>query len=76
MSEAAQRKAGSRTGTRIGYGVTVAGTVVAALLRWVIGKTVGEVPPFITFYPVALASAALGGTGPGLLATLPAGRRL
>jgi hypothetical protein len=56
--------------------VTVAGTVVAALLRWVIGKTVGEVPPFITFYPVALASAALGGTGPGLLATLPAGRRL
>jgi PAS domain S-box-containing protein len=50
--------------------VAVVGTAAAALLRSVIGNTVGEIPAFITFYPVALASAAIGGTGPGLLATL------
>jgi PAS domain S-box-containing protein len=49
--------------------VAVVGTAAAALLRWVIGKIVGEIPPFITFYPVTILSAVIGGMWPGLLAT-------
>ena len=52
-----------------GYVVAVAGTAAAALLRWAIGAWVGEIPPFITFYPVVMAAAMLGGTRAGLLAT-------
>ena len=72
MKEADQRaphSAESTNGRAAGYAVAVAGTAAAALLRWVIGLTAGEIPPFITFYPVTLLSAALGGTGPGLAAT-------
>ena len=58
------------TGLAGAYVVAVGGTAAAALLRWVLGQVVGQIPPFITFYPVVLASAALGGTKPGLLATL------
>jgi PAS domain S-box-containing protein len=57
------------TGLATGYVVAVGGTAAAALLRWVLCNTVGEIPAFITFYPVVLVSAALGGRGPGLLAT-------
>ena len=58
------------TGLAAAYGVAVAGKAAAGLLRWVLGYVVGQIPPFITFYPVVLASAAPGGTKPGLLATL------
>jgi K+-sensing histidine kinase KdpD len=58
------------TGLAAAYVVAVAGTAAAALLHWVLGNTVGQIPPIITFYPVVLASAALGGRAPGLLATV------
>ena len=47
----------------------MAGTAAAALLRWGLGLWMGELPPFITFFPVAVAAAAVGGTGAGILAT-------
>ena len=50
--------------------MAVAGTAAAAALRWLIGRSVGEIPAFTMFYPVAILSAAIGGTGPGLLATV------
>lgn len=53
-----------------GYAVALAGTAAAALFRWIVGEWVGEIPPFITFYPVVMAAAMLGGTGAGLLATV------
>jgi PAS domain S-box-containing protein len=70
MKQSAQDNAGSRIGPATGYAAAVAGTAAAALLRWMLGRSVGELSPFITFYPVAILSAAIGGTGPGLLATL------
>jgi signal transduction histidine kinase len=54
----------------VGYVLVVAGTAVAAALRWVLGLYVDELPPFITFYPVVVIGAVLGGTGAGVLATL------
>ena len=54
----------------MGYVVAVVGTAAAALLRWAISKWLGEIPPFITFYPIALAAAVIGGTGAGLCATV------
>lgn len=50
--------------------MALAGTAVAALLRWMIGRAVGEFHPFVVFYPVTILSAVFGGRGPGLLATL------
>jgi PAS domain S-box-containing protein len=73
MKPDALHSAGSRFGRAAGYAVAVAGTAAAALLCWMIGKTVGELPPFIPFYPVPILSAAIGGTGPGLLATVLTG---
>ena len=52
-----------------GLAVAVGGTAVATLVRWAVGQWVGEAPPFITFYPIAIAAELVGGTGPGVLAT-------
>lgn len=53
-----------------GYVAAVAGTALAAWLRWELAGALGpELPPFITFYPVIILSALLGGTASGLLAT-------
>jgi PAS domain S-box-containing protein len=53
-----------------GYIVAVLGTVLAATLRWWLGLAVGQtLPPYITFYPVVISAAMIGGVGPGLLAT-------
>lgn len=42
----------------------------AFLLRWGLTRLVGGgLPLFITFYPVVMLSALLGGVGPGLVAT-------
>jgi hypothetical protein len=55
----------------LGYALAVAGTAFAAWLRWALGRSVGEeLPPYITFYPVIIFSALLGGAGAGLLATV------
>lgn len=52
------------------YVAAVAGTALAAWLGWELARALGtELPPFITFYPVIILSALLGGTGSGLLAT-------
>ncbi|MBI5383912.1 MAG: PAS domain S-box protein [Verrucomicrobia bacterium] len=54
-----------------GYAVAILGTALAALVRWGLGKMVGEgVPPYITFYPAIILAALVGGSRPGLLATL------
>ncbi|MGO9598242.1 MAG: PAS domain S-box protein [Isosphaeraceae bacterium] len=42
---------------------------VAAVLRW-LGESLGPLPIFITFYPAVLLAAILGGSGPGILATV------
>lgn len=58
----------------VGYTVAVVGTVVAVLIRWLVQRTVvGELQSFTTFYPVVFLAALLGGTGPGLLATVLGG---
>jgi PAS domain S-box-containing protein len=55
----------------IGYAVAVFGTAAAAGLRWVLYSITGpDLPPFITFYPVVILSALLGGAGAGLVATI------
>jgi K+-sensing histidine kinase KdpD len=51
-----------------GYIVAVAGTFFAALARWSLGQAVGDLPTYVTFYPVVFAAAIVGGTKPGLLA--------
>ena len=42
---------------------------VAAVLRW-LGESLGPLPIFITFYPAVLLAAILGGSGPGIFATV------
>jgi K+-sensing histidine kinase KdpD len=53
----------------IGYGLAVVGTGLAAGLRYVLGLSFPELPPFITFYAFVVLSALVGGAGAGLLAT-------
>ena len=53
-----------------GYVIAVGGTVVATVVRWALGQIVGEVPLYSVFYPVVFAAAVVGGTRPGLLATV------
>ncbi|HWH71539.1 MAG TPA: DUF4118 domain-containing protein, partial [Candidatus Sulfotelmatobacter sp.] len=53
------------------YPVAFLASALAALLRWGLGVWVGPtLSPFATFYPLILFVALLGGTGPGLLATV------
>lgn len=54
----------------VGYTVAVGGTIIAALARWALGEGASDLTPYMTFYPVAFAAALVGGTGPGLLATV------
>ncbi len=54
----------------IGYIVAVVGTGVALLIRWSFQHVIGDLPLYITFYPFVFAAAAIGGTGPGVLATI------
>lgn len=57
--------------TRLGYVVAVVGTALAALLRWELGRMIGEeIPPYMTFYPVIMASAVFAGRTAGMLATM------
>ena len=51
------------------YGLVVFAVIAASILRYTLDITFGYAQPFIFFYPVIMASALLGGTGPGLLAT-------
>src|SRR5215475_3056408 len=59
-----------------GYAVALAGTAVAALtpfISWAPSSAVGHLPLYLTFFPVVLAAAVVGGTGPGVLATILSG---
>jgi PAS domain S-box-containing protein len=59
-----------RQGPWLGYGIGVAGVALAAWLRWILVARLGQdFPPYLTFYPVIIVAALLGGTGAGLLAT-------
>ena len=52
------------------YGAAVLAAAAGYWLRLAITRWVGpELPTFITFYPVVMLAALLGGIGPGLLAT-------
>ena len=53
----------------VNYGKAAAVTALATLLRGGLDRLFGQLPMFITFYPAVVVSAALWGTGPGLLAT-------
>ena len=51
-----------------GYGLAVASTGLAALARWLLPWALTPAP-YLGFYPAVVVSAALGGLGPGLVAT-------
>ena len=52
------------------YGGAVLLVVVAVILRDVLDRSFGSGSTYVTFYPVTLLAAVLGGLGPGILATL------
>ena len=52
-----------------GYTLAVVGVGVAALVRWTLLRFVGDLP-YLTFYPAVFVAALIGGTGPGVLATI------
>ena len=54
----------------IAYGVAVAATTLAVLLRLVLFRFLGITDPYITFLPGVIVAAYIGGLWPGLLATL------
>ena len=51
------------------YWLTVLLVGAAAGLRYAVGQAFGVTAPYVTFYPVVVFSAMVGGLGPGLLAT-------
>ena len=51
-----------------GYGLALASTTLAALARWMLPWALAPAP-YLGFYPAVVVSAALGGMGPGLVAT-------
>ncbi len=51
-----------------GYGLALATTTLAALVRWLLPWALTPAP-YLGFYPAVVVSAALGGVGPGLAAT-------
>jgi PAS domain S-box-containing protein len=65
-----EREISSMTRRWRGYAVAVVGTGIAVLIRWALLRFVGDVSLFLTFYPAVFAAALIGGTGPGVLATL------
>ena len=50
------------------YGLALWATALAGLLRWCMSAALGSAP-YLGFYPAVVVSAAIGGVGPGLLAT-------
>jgi PAS domain S-box-containing protein len=55
------------------YGFTVLAVVATTALRYWLGKSFGLTAPYVTYYPVVIAAAVVGGLGPGLVATLLSG---
>ena len=50
------------------YGLAIASTALAALARYLLPEALTPAP-YLGFYPAVVVSAALGGVGPGLVAT-------
>ena len=57
-------------GEGLGYIVAVVGTVIAVGARWGLLQALGDLPLYITFNPVVFVTAIIGGTRPGILATI------
>ncbi|GFE62822.1 ATP-binding protein [Geobacter sp. AOG2] len=53
------------------YGIAVAATALAALFGWLVPEAV-DPEQYLGFYPAVVVAAALGGVGPGLIATFGA----
>jgi signal transduction histidine kinase len=51
-----------------GYGLALVSTALAALARWLVPWALAPAP-YLGFYPAVVVSSALGGVGPGLVAT-------
>jgi PAS domain S-box-containing protein len=49
------------------YGVALCITLLAAILRGVLGAQSEDLVPFLTFFPAVLAATLIAGLGPGLL---------
>jgi PAS domain S-box-containing protein len=56
--------------TRPEYGFAVAVFLAAALTRYVANDLLGELVPFITFFPAVLIVTYYSGVGPGILTTV------
>jgi len=65
-----QRSKDARNHWLVRYVAAVAAVGAGLLVRLGLTAIVGEgLPTYITFYPVIMAVALLGGSGPGLVAT-------
>lgn len=51
------------------YGLAIAFTSLAMLLRWALPGVL-QGTPYLAFYPAVIAAAVFGGSGPGILATI------
>ncbi len=54
----------------MGYALAVVAVALAAVLRWVLVRALGEFPPFVTFFPMVVLVAMLLGGRAGVMATL------
>ena len=54
-----------------GYGWAIGATALAAIARWLLPEALAPAP-YLGFYPAVVVAAALGGVGPGLVATFGA----
>jgi PAS domain S-box-containing protein len=56
--------------SRVRYAFAVLAVLLAVLLRLPFSTVLGLTVPFLTFFPAVIASAWVGGVGPGLLTTV------
>ena len=68
VAERIEEQIGRRP-TPLHFVLAMAVIALALLLHRAVSHVVGELPPFITFYPAVMIVALLGGLMPGLLAT-------
>ena len=62
------KKRNADLGLLFSYGFALGSTALAALARWLLPAALTPAP-YLGFYPAVVVSAALGGLGPGLVAT-------
>lgn len=64
------RSGGLATSPAFRYFLAPLAVGLAALLRWWIARAVGDLPPYITFYPAVLVVTMFAGPGPGIVAVI------